>query len=285
MEIGDGCTIVVIVAQEVDHAVRAHNQVGAHVVGPVGEAEARIEHVLAPAPLVKAGAHGDGAASGVAVVLGGHVVFFESHQHVMQFIQGSGHSQAQVIQPSLVDHGELGNGEDGEILFPANTGGAHLLSGRQAVDLAVAHGDGSLDFRMRFQNGGQMRHHFGGEIGGQIDEGTGSAVPHQVKVAEADALEGVVGVAAGGVAAQAGADHFAQAVRPGFPFDLDPGLLLQGVEDVFVLIVIGQGRPGGKHLERGFFRGSEGSQRQEHHQGQQKRNELLHGESSFFLLY
>ena len=47
----------------------------------------------------------------------------------MQFIQGSGHSQAQVVQPRLVDHGELRNGEDGEILFPADTGGTHLLSG------------------------------------------------------------------------------------------------------------------------------------------------------------
>ena len=88
----------------------------------------------------------------------------------MQLIQGGGNIQAQFVQPRLVDHAVLGDGEDGERLLHrrADACGGHLLPGGQAIDLAVLLGDSRPDLRVLLQDGAQVGHDIRGEVGGQV---------------------------------------------------------------------------------------------------------------------
>ena len=237
MEVGDGLAVLVVHAHELDGAVPLQDQVVADVVGPVGEAETGVEDVLAPAPLVKAGGHRDSRAGVVAVVLVAHVVVLEGFQGGVQFVQGGGYGQAQIVQPCLVDHRELGDGVDGVVLLLADAGGAHLLGGGQAVDAAVAHGDGGLDVGVGLQDGGQVGHDVGGDVGLEVDEGAVRAVVGQVVVGEAHAHEGV-----GQVAARDADVHLlGQGVAHGVPLDVDAGGLLHLVQHLVVGVAGGQG--------------------------------------------
>ena len=236
MEVGDRLAVLVVHAHELDGAVALQHQVVADVVGPVGEAEAGVEDVLAPAPLVKAGGHGQGGAGVVAVVLVAHVVVLEGLQHVVQLVEGGGHFEAEVIQPCLVDHRVLGDGVDGVVLFLADAGGAHLLGGGQAVDAAVAHGDGRLDVGVGLQDGGQVRHDVGGDVGLEVDEDAVRAVVGQVVVGETHAHESVGPVAAG----DADVDLLGQGVAHGVPLDRDAGGLLHLVQHLVVGVAGGQ---------------------------------------------
>lgn len=140
-------------------------------------------------------------------------------------------------QPCLVDHGELGDGVDGVVLLLADAGGAHLLGSGQAVDAAVAHGDGGFDVGVGFQDGGQVGHDVGGDIGLEVDEGAVRAVVGQVVVGEAHAHEGV-----GQVAARDADVHLlGQGVAHGVPLDVDAGGLLHLVQHLVVGVAGGQG--------------------------------------------
>ena len=75
MEVGDGVPIGLGGADKLDGAVGIGQQVEADVRGEVGEAEARVEDLLAPAPLVVTGGHWDGGAAAVLV----DVVLAEAH--------------------------------------------------------------------------------------------------------------------------------------------------------------------------------------------------------------
>ena len=199
----------------------------------------------------------------------------------MQFVQGRGHGESQIVQPRLIDHGELRHTENGVALFPADTQGSHLLAGRQAINLSV-HGNGCPDLGMLLEDCAQVRHGLRSNIGSQIDKGAGLAVAHQIVVAETAGLEGVDRSFAGGIAADAGTDHFTQAVGPGVPGDFDTGFFLHIEQYRIIVITGGKSRNTAQHNEfRLAFRRGYGSQGQDHHHGQKNGDELFHGETSF----
>ena len=185
----------------------------------------------------------------------------------MQLVQGGGDAQAQVVQPCLVDHGELGDGEDGVVLGGADAGGAHLLGGGQAVDAAVGHGDGGADVRVFIQDLRQVGHGLLVDVLGQVDEGAILAIGGQVIVGEAHAHEGVRQLA--GV--QLDVDLLGQGVAHGVPMDGDAHVLLELVEHFVVVIAGGQRGLGPHDVELGlvFVGGgtlaAAGGQRPQHH--------------------
>lgn len=109
----------------------------------------------------------------------------------MQLVQRGGHFQPQLVQPALVDHGELRNGEDAVILVVTDTGSAHLLGSGQTVDAAVAHGDSGTDVGMLVQDLGQVGHGLGVDVGGQVQEGAVCTVVGDIVIGEAYTHKGV----------------------------------------------------------------------------------------------
>ena len=99
--------------------------------------------------------------------------------------------------PPVIPAATLRHGEDGVVLLLADARGAHLLAGGQAVDRAVAHGDGRTNLGMRLQNGGEVGHHVGVDVGSEVDQRAVLAVGQQIVVVEAHAVEGVGQIAAG----------------------------------------------------------------------------------------
>ena len=270
MEVGQRGAVVVVVGDEVDLAVRLEDQVVADVVGPVGEAEAGVEYVLTPAPLVKAGGHGQRGALGIAVDLVAHVVFLEGDQHVVQLVQRGGHLEVQLVQPLLVDHRELRHGEYGVVLLLADARGAHLLAGGQSVDRAVAHCDGRADLGMRLQNGGEVGHHVGVDVGSEVDQRFVLAVGQQVVVVEAHAVEGVGQIAAG----DADVDLLAQRVAHAVPVDGNAGFFLQLLEHGIVVVAAGERGDAGDDVERGLLLSAR-DDAGEHQRGRQAQRQKL----------
>ena len=154
----------------------------------------------------------------------------------MQLVQRGGDRQTQLIQPCLVDHAELRDGEDAVILLLADAGGAHLFAGGQTVDAAIVHGDGGADLRMLLENLGQVGHIFLGQIGGQVDEGAILAVGGQVVVVEAHAHEGVRQLAA----RDAHVDLLGKGIAHAVPLDGNAVVLLHFIEDFVVVVAAGQ---------------------------------------------
>ena len=237
VEVGDRLAVVVLGADKAALAVLLQHQIVAHIVGPVGEAEACVEDVLTPAPLVKAGGHGDGAAGSVAVDLGGHIVVLESLQGGVQLVQRGGHCQPQLVQPALVDHGELRNGEDAVILIGTDACSAHLLGSRQTVDAAVAHGDGGTDVGVLIQNLGQVGHDLGVDIGGQVQEGAVCTVVGDIVIGEAYTHKGVRQL----VTCNADVHLFAEGVAHGLVVHLDADVICQLLQHLVVVVAGAQG--------------------------------------------
>ena len=252
VEVGQAVPVGVAGADKFHLAVASQMDVVDHVVGPVGEAEAGVEDILTPAPLVKAGGHRNGGAGGVAVIFGGHVVVLECLEHVVELVQRGGHLQPQVVQPGLVNHAVLGDGEDGERLVHrgADAGGGHLLPRGQAVDFAVLLGDGRPDLRVLLQDGAQVGHDVRGEVGGHVQKGAVVPVPGQVIVGEAHPHKGVGVLAAG----DADVHLLGQGVGHGLPVDFDAGAGLEGVQHLVAVIASGQGGHAAHDIELGLFR-------------------------------
>src|SRR5699024_688958 len=61
VEVGDGVAVIFRGTDKFTGTVLIENQVVADIVGPVGEAKTGVENVLTPAPLIKAGGHGNGS--------------------------------------------------------------------------------------------------------------------------------------------------------------------------------------------------------------------------------
>ena len=297
MVVGDGLAVAVADAVKDHFLILGQAQIRAYV-RPVGQAEGGVEDVLAPAPLVKAEAHGDGIAGSRAINLGGHVVVLESLEGGLQLLHGFRDGQSQVIQPLLVDHGELLDGMDGVVIGSAGGGGAHHLGGGQAVDAAVVLGDGRLDIGVLLQDGGQVGHDLGiGNIGGQVDECTAPAIAAQVVVGPAHSLHGVGQVIAARL--EADVDLLAQRVAHSLPGNLDAGVLHHGVEYRIVVIAAGQGGDAGNHIELSLlsagvgFAGvggraaafAAGGQRGQQHDGCQNKGQyFLHDDSPFHFI-
>ena len=112
VEVGDRLAVVVLGADKAALAVLLQHQIVAHIVGPVGESEACVEDVLTPAPLVKAGGHGDGAAGCITVDLGRHIVVLEGLQGGVQLVQRARLTEYAAARPSAEYH-EKKNGEHG----------------------------------------------------------------------------------------------------------------------------------------------------------------------------
>ncbi len=292
MVVGDGLAVTVADAVEDHFLVLGQAQVSAYV-RPVGQAEGGVEDVLTPAPLVESEGHGNGGARVRAVHLVGHVVVLERLEGGSQLLDSLGNCQPQVVQPRLVDHGELLDGMDGVVVGSAGGAGAHHLGGRQAVDLSIVLGDSGLDLGILLQNGGEVGHYAGiGDVGRQVDEGAAPAIAAQVIVGPAHGLHSVGQLAAG----QADVDLLAQGVAHGLPVDLDARVLHHGIEDRIVVIAAGEGGDAGNDVE---FRlvgvgiglaaiggavvpaAAGGQQSQQHDGCQNKGQYFLHNDSPF----
>ena len=238
VEVGDRLAVVVLGADKAALAVLLQHQIVAHIVGPVGESEACVEDVLTPAPLVKASGHRDGAAGCITVDLGGHIVVLEGLQGGVQLVQRGRHCQPQLVQPALVDHGELRNGEDAVILVVTDTGSAHLLGSGQTVDAAVAHGDSGADVGMLVQDLGQVGHDLGVDIGGQVQERAVCTVVGDIVVGEAHTHKGVRQL----VACNADVHLLAEGVAHGLVVEFNAHVICQLLQHLVVVVAGAQSR-------------------------------------------
>ena len=145
MEIGQGIPVIIRGTYKLHFTIVPQHQVIAHIIRPVGKAEPCIKDVLAPAPLVKACAHGNRAPRCIPIIFRAHVIILKCLQCRVELIQRGGHLKAQIIQPCFVNHGILRDAENAVVFFCANPGGPHALPGRKAVDIPVIHGNGFAD--------------------------------------------------------------------------------------------------------------------------------------------
>ena len=248
MEVSHRVPIVVPGRDEVHRPILLKHQVIADIVGPVREPEAGIKDVLPPAPLVKAGAHRDRGACRISIDLCAHVVVLEGLQRRVQLIQCGRNLQSQLIQPLLIDHGELRDRVDTVVLVIPDGSSSHLLCSRKPIDTAILHRDRRPDLRVLLQDCGEVGHVLLGQVGAQVDKGPVRAVGHQVIVGEANSLEGIREISAG----DAHVDLLLDRIAHRLPLNADPRVLFHGRQDGVVIVARGQGALCGKHLEVGL---------------------------------
>ena len=232
MEISDRVPVSICHTDEFHCAVPMEHQVIAYIRRPVREAEPRIEDILAPAPLVKPRAHGDGAARRVPVILRAHVIVLKGLQHIVELIQRGRHFQPQIVQPRLVDHGVLRNREDAVVLRRTDARCPHPLSRREAVDIAGVYGNGAADIRVLLQDPAQVRHIFFRQVRRQVDESAVVPIPGDVIVAESHAHERVRQL----LPRDADIDLLAQRLAHGSPVNADSRILLKLIQDYIIVI-------------------------------------------------
>ena len=109
MEVCHCLFVSVIVADKIDFSVFLQYKIVADVIDPVRKTEACVENILAPAPLVKTSGHRDRRARFIAVILRGHIIFLEGDKCIVKLIQRLRNFQSEIVEPCLVDHGELWN--------------------------------------------------------------------------------------------------------------------------------------------------------------------------------